>query len=385
MLPADQPAGLSPAGMLRWAVDALHQQAAGRPIVLAIDDAHLLDPLSAALVYSDRPVRERDGARHAAHRRAGARLPIRALWTDDLVERVELGPLTAARRPPTCCTQVLGGPVDSASADRLWRLSQGNALLLRELVIAAHASGETDRERTACGAGPAGSSWRPSLTELIDARIGQLTPQRARGGRAGRVRRADRAAAARQATDPNDVETAEERQLIRVVIDDRRTTSGWPIRSTARWCAGAARSPGPAGCRPTWPTLVEQAGTRRRDDLLRVAVWRLDSGTARDPRHAARRRPGRRSPRYDIPLATRLARAALDAGGGFDAAELLATILMFGDQPEEARRGARRRSPTRPSTSAERSRWLTVRGMVTLLGARPRVHGGGDRRRRPRS
>ena len=37
-----------------------------------------------------------------------------------------------------------------------------------------------------------------------------------------------------------------------------------------------------------------------------------------------------------MPLATRLARAALDAGGGFDAAELLATIMMFGDQPHEA-------------------------------------------------
>ena len=45
------PAASSPAGLLRWAVDALHQQAAGRPLVLAIDDAHLLDPLSATLVY----------------------------------------------------------------------------------------------------------------------------------------------------------------------------------------------------------------------------------------------------------------------------------------------------------------------------------------------
>ncbi|MEH1127656.1 ATP-binding protein [Micromonospora sp. CPCC 206061] len=36
VLPADQPAGVSPAGLLRWAVEALHHQAAGRPIVLAV-------------------------------------------------------------------------------------------------------------------------------------------------------------------------------------------------------------------------------------------------------------------------------------------------------------------------------------------------------------
>jgi hypothetical protein len=38
VLPPDPPAGLSPAGLLRWAVDTLHEDAQGRPVVLAIDD-----------------------------------------------------------------------------------------------------------------------------------------------------------------------------------------------------------------------------------------------------------------------------------------------------------------------------------------------------------
>ena len=75
--------------------------------------------------------------------------------------------------------EMLGGPVDSPSADRLWRLSAGNALMLRELVIAAHASGEMTQSY---------GIWRwtgrlelaPSLTDLIDARIGQLTRASAR-------------------------------------------------------------------------------------------------------------------------------------------------------------------------------------------------------------
>src|SRR5690348_442751 len=135
VLLAEQPAAASPAGLLRWAVDALRGQAAGRPIVLAIDDAHLLDPLSATLVYY---VARTEHATTLATVRTGEPVPdsIRALWTDDLVERVELGPLTTAEIA-ALLGDVLGGPVDSASVDRLRQLSQGNAMLLRELVIAA--------------------------------------------------------------------------------------------------------------------------------------------------------------------------------------------------------------------------------------------------------
>ena len=71
--------------------------------------------------------------------------------------------------------------------------------------------------------------------------------------------------------------------------------------------------------------------------------------------------------RYDVPLATRLARAALDAGGGFDAAELLATILMFADRPDEAI-GVLDAVATDIEGDRRLSRWLTVRGMVSYWG-----------------
>ncbi|GAB3954905.1 hypothetical protein GCM10027614_62800 [Micromonospora vulcania] len=131
------------------------------------------------------------------------------------------------------------------------------------------------------------------------------------------------------------MEIAEERGLISVVQHDRRTNvrlahplygevlrRRCPVSRTRRLQAHLAE-------------LLEQVGKRRRDDLLRVAVWRLDSGTAQDGAlllDAA----VQAFTRYDVPLATRLARAALNADGGSDAAELLATILMFADRPEEA-------------------------------------------------
>ncbi|MGK5738639.1 LuxR C-terminal-related transcriptional regulator [Micromonospora sp. URMC 103] len=363
VLPAEQPQGLSPAGILRWALDVLQQQAAGRRIVLAIDDAHLLDPPSAALVHL---VARADNTTVIGTLRDGEQipLPIRALWTDDLVEKAELSPMAPAETAGLLAA-ILGGPVDAGSADRLGRLSAGNPLLLRELVHAASGSAELTRTY---------GIWKwtgrfelaPNLTDLIDTRIGQLTPG---------VRAVVELVAfgeplglhlLNQAVDPDDVEVAEERGLISVIRHDRRTNvrlahplygeimrRRCPVSRTRRLQAHLAE-------------LLERVGKRRRDDLLRVAVWRLDSGTAQDAAlllDAA----GQAFSRYDVPLATRLARAALDAGGGFDAAELLATILMFADRPEEAIEVIDALSPD--ATDGPRfSRWLTVRGMVTYWG-----------------
>ncbi|MCX4474111.1 LuxR C-terminal-related transcriptional regulator [Micromonospora sp. NBC_01655] len=362
VLPAEQPPGLSPAGVLRWAVAQLQQQAAGRHIVLAVDDAHLLDPPSAALVHL---IGRAENATVIGTLRDGEQLPlpIRALWTDGLVDHVELAPLGLADTTDLLAA-ILGGPVDPCSADRLWRLSGGNALLLRELVIAAP-PGELTRTY-GMWRWTGGLTLAPSLTELIDTRIGQLTPG---------VRAVLELVAfgeplglhlLGQAVEPADVETAEERGLITVERNDRRTDvrlahplygevmrRRCPVSRTRRLQARLAE-------------LVEAMGTRRRDDLLRVAVWRLDSGTAQDPAlllGAA----AQAFTRYDVPLATRLARAALEADGGFDAAELLATLLMFADRPEEA-------IVTLDAVAGDaagpgrRSRWLTVRGMVSYWG-----------------
>ncbi|MEH0843047.1 LuxR C-terminal-related transcriptional regulator [Micromonospora sp. CPCC 205711] len=363
VLPAAQPQGLSPAGVLRWGVEVLQEQAAGRPIVLAIDDAHLLDPPSAALVHL---LARAPNTTVLGTLRNGEQipLPIRALWTDDLVDHAELAPLG-----PTDTTDllaaILDGPVDAGSADRLFRLSAGNPLLLRELVLAAAGGSELERRY---------GVWRwtgrlelaPSLTDLIDTRIGRLEPG---------VRAVLELVAfgeplglhlLGQAATPSDVETAEERGLISVVRDDRRLDvrlahplygemirRHCPVTRTRRLQARLAE-------------LLEQVGARRRGDLLRVAVWRLDSGTAQDSRQLVGAAV-QAFARYDVPLATRLARAALEADGGFDAAELLATILMFGDRPEEA-------LLVLDSVVGEvhddrrRSRWLTARGMVSYWG-----------------
>jgi len=363
ILPAEQPPGLSPAGLLRWAVESLHQRATGRPIVLAIDDAHLLDPASAALANL---IARSGRARVLGTLRSGepVPLPIRALWTDDLVDHAELAPL-GLKDTTGLLTQILGGPLDAASAERLWRLSAGNPLLLRELIIAAQAGRELTQ---------AYGVWRwtgklelaPSLTDLIDARIGRLSPE---------IRTVVELVALGEpiglhlllrASGQSDVETAEERGLIRVLDDDRRhdVWLAHPLYGEVlrRRCPVIrARR-----LRAQLATLVEQTGARRRDDLLRVAVLRLESDTAHDPglllAAGARAFAG-----FDIPLAERLAGRGLAVGGGFDAAELLATILMFRDEPERAL-AVIESVRAEVTTDQRRGRWLMVLGLVAYWG-----------------
>ncbi|MFI7541599.1 LuxR C-terminal-related transcriptional regulator [Actinoplanes sp. NPDC049599] len=356
ILPTDPPAGLSPAGLLRWAVDGLHAESGDRPMVLAIDDAHLLDPPSAALAH----LLVREGATLLGTLRTAEPVPppISALWTEGLLSHVELAPLTDDESRELL-TALVRGPVEAGSAQRLIRLGGGNPLLLRELVLAALGGGELVKTY---------GFWRwtgrltlaPSLADLVGARIGGLTPgvrdvlELVSFGEPVGLTLLMRGAAAA------DVEAAEERGLIRVVADERRrdvrlahplygevVRRRCPVTRSRRLLAGLA-------------DLVEDAGARRRDDLLRVALWRLDSGTAQDGAlllDAARQAFGR----FDIGLARRLAAAARDAGAGWAAAELLATVLLFADSPEEALSVL----DADPDDSARR---LTARAAVEFFG-----------------
>jgi hypothetical protein len=362
-LPIDQPTGLSPAGLLRWAVEVLQHQAAGRPIVVSVDDVHLLDPLSAALIYV---IARSEKATVVATMRDGEAVhdSVAALWKDDLVDRVELPPL-ALPEVGELLTDVLGGPVDDAAIDRLHETSQGNALMLRELVLAANARGAFTETY---------GIWRwtgrlelaPSLIEVIDDRVGRLSDE---------VRTVVELVALGEplglpllveATDPAAVEVAEERELIRIERDDRRTLvrlahplygevvrQRCPVVRTHRLLARLAE-------------LVEKAGARRREDLLRVAVWRLESLTGHEPVRLLA--AGRQAfAAFDIPLAARLVQASLEAGGGFDAAELFATILMFADQPEQALAvldGVRAEA----DTDNRLSRWYVARSLCRYYG-----------------
>src|SRR5439155_25467380 len=81
----------------------------------------------------------------------------------------------------------------------------------------------------------------------------------------------------------------------------------------------------------------EATGARRREDVLRVATWRLAAGTG-EPELMYQAACHARW-RYDFPLAERLARAAVQAGGGFDAALLVAQLASLQGRGDDAEQG----------------------------------------------
>ncbi|GAA2372159.1 LuxR family transcriptional regulator [Nonomuraea africana] len=322
LLPAALPQGANP---LKWISDTL-VGTERRPLIL-VDDAHLLDSGSAAVLHH---MAQDAAAQLLLTLRGGEPVPdtLVSLWKDLGLVRMELAPLSL-RDVGRILAAVLGDPVESASVARLHRLAGGNALFLRELVAGALDGGALVRVR---------GLWRlesappvaPALADLVAARIGRLEPAEeealeyiALGEPLGAQLLAGLVPAAT-------VESLEAKDLIRVLVDGRRTLvrlahplygeairAGSPLLRTRRRYRRLAEA-------------LEAAGGRRRDDVVRLAVWRLESGTVKDPgpllsgseiAWAA----------HDATLATRLGWAALNAGGGARAAIMLSDVLSFSE------------------------------------------------------
>ncbi len=127
----------------------------------------------------------------------------------------------------------------------------------------------------------------------------------------------------------------------------RSPTGSWPrTRRVGATTSGSSTPSTGRSCDRDWDPFVDREiaahvadvlaglGARRRDDELRAAVLKLDAGVYDDPRtlDAAAREAGSRG---DLPLALRLARAAVEAGGASDAALLLGTILYWAGEHDE--------------------------------------------------
>jgi DNA-binding CsgD family transcriptional regulator/tetratricopeptide (TPR) repeat protein len=149
------------------------QQRRGR-ILLGVDDAHLLDGLSAHVVHQ---LARSRSARLVVTLRAAATPPdaITALWKDDLLTRLDLEPLTLEATRAMIET-ALGGVVDTRSARRFWSLTGGNALFLRQLVKDQVTAG---RMRMTAGV------WRwdgdvavsQSISDMVGRQLRELTPE----------------------------------------------------------------------------------------------------------------------------------------------------------------------------------------------------------------
>ena len=307
------------ADLLRRSAAALEERAGGHPLLLLVDDAHLLDDVSAALIHQLVDTRS---AFVLATIRSGepAPDPVMSLWKDGLAERLELTGLPA-HSVKDLLAAVLGGTVDRAAAAQLAVLCQGNVLFLRELVLGALHDGTLRDE---------GGIWRlieppmPSdrLVELVESRLSGLQKQERSllevVSFAEPVGPAELAALCDLAL----VEDLERRALLSSRIDGRRLE----IRLAHPVHGDVLRAGVPAvrvqHIARVLAEVVEGFGTRRREDTLRVATWRLTGGGGNDKVLLDGAMTARQ--RGDFGLGEQLARAAVVAGGGFDALLLAA-------------------------------------------------------------
>ncbi|SFP54073.1 regulatory protein, luxR family [Geodermatophilus dictyosporus] len=327
----------------------------GRRSVVGVDEAHLLDDASAALVHH---LAVTGTAVVVATVRAGAPVPapVTALWKDGLADRVDVAPL-AAEETALLAEELLGGPVDGLTQRRLWRLSRGNALYLGELVRSGLATGTlVRRDGVWCWAGPVAAV--PRLVEVLAHRLGdQPADVRDLVDLVAFGEPVDLALLERAGVDAAAVEAAERAGLLR----SEASATGIDVRLAHPLVATVARARSSVLHRTRVCRRLAQAADAGSDgiDALRTAVWHLDGGTAPEPAGlvaAARQALAV----LDLPLAARLARAAVDGGGDTRAVALLATVLVHCGAGEEAEALLARLDGTAPPELAELRAWNLV-------------------------
>jgi DNA-binding CsgD family transcriptional regulator len=148
------------------------QQRRGR-VVVGVDDAHLLDGLSAFVVQQ---LAQSGGARLVVTMRTGSEEPdaVTALWKDGLLARLDLEPLSAAATREVI-ESTLGGPVDARSAARFRQLTGGNALFLRQLVTDQIAAARM-RKLAGVWMWDGDVAVSASLFDTVGRRLGRLSP-----------------------------------------------------------------------------------------------------------------------------------------------------------------------------------------------------------------
>lgn len=360
LLPADGRFGADRLAVLRGVAERF----TGRPAdpVIAVDDAHLLDDASAAAVHY---LALRSLVFLLITVRYGQRCPdaVTALWKEGLAIRIELPPLPDDATD-ALLDQAFHDRLDPVSRVRLARVSAGNPLLLRETLRAGLDTGSLRyRHGVWRWDGPVRPTTR--LVEVVTARLGTVEGsvlevlEVVACGEPLPVELLERLCGAES------IAGAERVGLVVVEQSGHRSVArlshplyGEVIKSTmartrARTIVGDLAA------------AMGRTPMRRRDDALRAGMWQLRAGQNGDPETllAATKQALRR---FDVTLAARLARAASDSGGGWQADNAHAQILSHCGWYEESVRAL----PDAPGSAdaAIRIKWATVRADILYWG-----------------
>ena len=320
--------------LVRGVIEALTSAPSAAKMVLAVDDIHLLDDLSTFVVHQ---IVARGLAKVILTVGDGEPIPpaTQEIWKADHFARLDLQQLSVDETS-RLLTATLPGPVDPDAADRLWKLTRGNVLYLRNIVEQEVADGRIVQES---------GYWRwigdpimpPGLVELIESRIGTLPTPVSEVIDALAVGEPIELAALTRITDSAAVEEAETRGLITL----EPAGAGIEVRLTHPLYGELRRGRAPHSRLRRLRGLVaaELAASDDRDDIrvvVRRATLSIDSDLAPDPdmlvdggtwsRVAGRpgpcgptggsRNPGRRGAGAQIRSGARIVVVGTGRGGG---------------------------------------------------------------------
>jgi DNA-binding CsgD family transcriptional regulator/tetratricopeptide (TPR) repeat protein len=306
----------------------------GRPVLL-LDDAHRVDRSSLAVVDH---LLAHGGVFGVATVNNEGPVPetVTQWWREERATRIDLRELDPVG-VDTLIHVVLEGPLDGGASAELWRASQGNVLILHELVRGALAD-----ESLVCRDGV----WRldgplgtpASLGDLVERRIDRLAPT----GRSVLELLAFCQPVALDQLESDfglDVlENLEREGLIAVRTDGRRqaVSLAHPLHGElvrARVPRARARS-----ILLDHAEALQRYGARRRDDAVRIAMLRLEATGQADPDLLLRAARVARND-HDFATVARLAQASLVASdtalGGLVLGEALYNLGSF-EQADEA-------------------------------------------------
>lgn len=299
--------------LVRGVIQSVTAAPSGAKAVLGVDDAHLLDDLSTFVVHQ---IVQREAATVLLTVREGEPIPssTQDIWKLGQFDRVNLEPLSLDETV-MLLTAALKGPVDVGAAERLWHLSHGNILYLRNIV-----EHEVTDRRIVLDRG----CWRwigdpvmpARLVELIESRLGQLSAP---------------------VSDVIDVlavgEPIELTSLVRITnsaaVEEAETAGLIALESAGRGMEARVAHPLYGEVRRTRAArsrlrrlrglvAAELAASEDCDDIrvvVRRAMLSLDSDLSADPGLLVRAAQGAVS-LADLLLANRLAEEAVHAGAG---------------------------------------------------------------------
>lgn len=330
---ADEPPAPSPAGPVQRALQQLRQLArsTGRAVLL-VDDAHLLDEASATVIHQ---VVAEQTLPLLATLRTDAFVPdaITRVWKDAGVRRIDLATLSPAD-VDQLITAALGGPVEGRTRYETRAATGGNPLFLRELLASVRESGRIDQSAGVWRlTGPLGAT--PRLTELLRDRLSTTDLAEREALELVAVGQPLPLAVAIELVSDEVLERLERRGLVAVTESGRRRQ----VQLSHPLYGDLLRAGTPELARLRHSRRLADAlagsGARRRDDIMRIALWRLDGGGNLDPSLTLTAATQAALVR-DFPVAERLARQAYESGGGTPAGLMMVHALFRSGQRDAA-------------------------------------------------